>query len=84
MNQGFVVSDKTRHTVFSAVANGETDVATIAKRHRMIARAVERAARELGEAGLIVQGASGWRVTPAGEEIVRDLKKTGMLGGLVG
>lgn len=82
-NEGFVVSDRTRHIVFAAVVAGEADLDGIAKRHRVLGRAAARAATELAEAGLLAKAAGGWQVTEAGRETAEALKKAQRKGGLL-
>ncbi|MHB8585476.1 MAG: hypothetical protein ACYDDF_06520 [Thermoplasmatota archaeon] len=77
MDTGFVLSDKTRHLVLTAVAGGEGDLAQVAKRHHLVSRAVERAATELEGAGLVAKKGDVYAMTPLGENVLKDIKRTG-------
>jgi Mn-dependent DtxR family transcriptional regulator len=77
MDTGFVLSDKVRLVVLTAIGGGEQDLAQVAKRHHLVARAVERAATELADAKLVSRGNDGrWTVTESGNETLRAVKRT--------
>lgn len=73
MTAGFVVSDKIRIAVFSAISHGEGDLASIVKRHRLLRPAAERAARDLAHEGLVEAVGGKWKLTPKGLGVAREL-----------
>lgn len=75
MSEGFVVSDKVRTVLFSAIAKGEQDLGSIVKRHRLIPQAAERAVKELATEGLIAQKGRAWGLTEKGQDVARGLAK---------
>jgi len=45
MDEGFILSNKYRRSIFDELASGETDINRIAKKHRIIIQVAERVNR---------------------------------------
>lgn len=75
VNDAFVESDKFRRAVFTEIAAGETDIEFIAKKHRLVKPAAERAVNDLVEHGLVEKGDEGYALTAEGERFEADRKK---------
>ncbi len=66
-NDAFIEADKFRKAVFTSIVAGESDPERIAKKNRLIQRAVDRAVEDLEEHGLITGEGDGYALTEKGE-----------------
>jgi len=74
-----VVSDKNRQAVFVELASGEKDPVRIAKKHRLLAPAVERVLGEFEAEKLVRRDPSGYVLTEEGERVAADLRRQDLL-----
>lgn len=74
-DDAFVESHKFRRVVWQELVSGESDPERIAKRQRLVQRAVDQALEDLEEHGLIEQGDDGYELTDEGERFEVERKR---------
>lgn len=74
-NDAFVESDKFRRAVFTEIVAGESDPERIAKKHRLIQRAVDRALDDLVDHGLVEEDGDAYVLTDDGEKYAAERKR---------
>lgn len=75
VNDAFVESDKFRRAVFTEIAAGEGEADRIAKKHRLVKPAVDRAVQDLTEHGLVEEKGGRLQLTDDGRRFEADRKK---------
>lgn len=75
-HDAFIESDKFRRAVFAELAAGETEIARIAKKHHIVARAADRAAEDLAKHGLAKKMKDGhYELTEEGKGALAQAKR---------
>ncbi|MDY6985742.1 MAG: winged helix-turn-helix domain-containing protein [Candidatus Thermoplasmatota archaeon] len=79
MKEGFIVSNKVRKTIFSAVASGADSIEQIAKKERLMLAQAQRALKDLTDNELIEEKDGKLRLTEEGEKTLQTMKKERMI-----
>ncbi len=74
-DDAFVESHKFRRVVWQELTSGESDPEQIAKRQRLVQRAVDQALEDLEDHGLVEQTDDGYELTDEGESYEKDRKR---------
>lgn len=69
MDEGYILSNKFRATIFESVAKGETDIYTIAKRQHILLSISKRIAEDLVKKGYFEKKGNRYFLTKEGEKI---------------
>lgn len=75
MDEGFVVSDKTRKIILLEVVSGEEDLDRITKKRHLIPRMAERALSELIEGGYLEKRGGKVILTKMGEKAAEIIER---------
>ena len=75
MEEGFILSNKFRKAVFNELSFSEVDVETISKKHHIPMSAVEKAIKDLQDAGLVKEDRGRYSLTKEGERIAEKLRR---------
>ena len=73
MDEGFILSNKFRRTIFDGIISGETDIDRIAKKHRIIRNVAIKIADDLVSGGLLEKKGNKYILTKEGEKIAENL-----------
>ena len=73
MDEGFILSNKYRRTIFDGFASGETDIDRIAKKHRIVRIVAHRVVNEFVEGGILEKKGNKYVFTEKGEKLVQSL-----------
>jgi predicted transcriptional regulator len=71
-DDAFVDSHKFRRQVWQELVSGESDPERIAKKQRLMQRAVDKALDDLEEHGLVAENDNGYELTDEGEAYEAD------------
>ena len=74
MDEGFILSNKFRRTIFDGLASGETDIDRIAKKHRIIRNVARRVADDLIIEGILEKKGNRYILTKEGEKIAANIR----------
>ena len=69
MDEGYILSNKFRRTIFDGLASGETDIARIAKKHRIIINVARRIADDFINGGILEKKGNRYVLTKEGEKL---------------
>ena len=69
MDEGFILSNKYRRSIFDELASGETDINRIAKKHRIIIQVVERVANDFIKGDILEKKGNRYILTDKGEKL---------------
>ena len=73
MDEGYILSNKFRVAVFEGIATGETNINTIAKKHRIIPNVARKIAEDLVKTGYLEKKGNKYILTRDGEKIKSNL-----------
>jgi len=79
MKEGFVVSNRIRKAVFSAVAGGNNTIEEISKKERLLPAQTQKSLKELMDNGLIEEKDGKIQLTEEGSKTVQTMKKERMI-----
>ncbi len=74
MDEGYILSNKFRRTIFDGLASGETDIEVIAKKHRIIRNVAKRIAEDFINGGLLEKKGNRYILTKEGEKIAANIR----------
>ncbi len=74
MDEGFILSNKFRRTIFDGLASGETDIDRIAKKHRIIHNVVRKVADDFISGGILEKKGNKYILTKEGEKIAANIR----------
>jgi predicted transcriptional regulator len=74
MDEGFILSNKYRRTIFDGLASGETDIERIAKKHRIILVVARKVADDFINGGLLEKKGNRFVLTKEGEKIAANIR----------
>ena len=69
MDEGFILSNKYRRSIFDELASGETNINRIAKKHRIIIQVVERVANDFIKGDILEKKGNRYILTDKGEKL---------------
>ena len=69
MDEGYIISNKFRRTIFDGLASGETDIELIAKKHRIIVNVAKRIAEDFISGGILEKKGNRYILTKEGEKL---------------
>lgn len=69
MDEGYILSNKFRKSIFEGFASGETNVERIAKKNRIFPAIAKKITKELVINGLVEQKGDNYYLTKDGEKI---------------
>jgi predicted transcriptional regulator len=69
MDEGYILSNKFRVAVFEGFATGETNINTIAKKHRMIPNVARKIAEDLVKTGYLKKRDNKYMLTRDGKRV---------------
>jgi len=69
MDEGYILSNKFRVAVFEGFAAGETNINTIAKKHRIIPNVARKIAEDLVKTGYLEKKDNKYMLTRDGERV---------------
>ena len=74
MDEGYILSNKFRRTIFDGLASGETDINRIAKKHRIILNVAKRVADDFINGGILEKKGSKYILTKEGEKLAENIR----------
>jgi len=74
MDEGFILSNKFRRSIFDEIASGETDIYRIAKKHRIICKVAIRVADEFIKGGILEKKGKKYILTEGGEKLATNIR----------
>jgi predicted transcriptional regulator len=74
MDEGYILSNKFRRTIFDGLASGETDIEIIAKKHRIIRTVAKRIAEDFINGGLLEKKGNKYVLTKEGEKLAANIR----------
>jgi len=73
MDEGFILSNKYRRIIFESLANGETNIDRIAKKHRIILLVARKVANDFTTAGIIEKKDNRYLLTDEGKKLAEKI-----------
>ena len=74
MDEGFILSNKFRKSIFDELASGETDINRIAKKHRIIRKVVIRVADDFIKGGILEKKNGRYILTEEGKKLATNIR----------
>ena len=74
MDEGYILSNKFRRTVFDSLMTGETDINRIAKKHRIIRNVAIKIVDDFIKGGLLEKQGNKYILTKEGEKLAENIK----------
>jgi predicted transcriptional regulator len=74
MDEGFILSNKYRRSIFDELASGETDINRIAKKHRIIIQVAERVANDFIKGDILEKKGNRYILTDKGEKLAISIR----------
>ena len=74
MDEGFILSNKFRRTIFDGLASGETNIVRIAKKHRIIQNVAIKVANDFISGGILEKKGNRYILTKEGEKIAANIR----------
>ena len=74
MDEGYILSNKFRRVIFDGLASGETDIDTIAKKHRIVPNVAKKIINEFISGGIIEKKGLKYILTKEGEKLAENIK----------
>ena len=74
MDEGYILSNKFRRTIFDGLASGETDIERIAKKHRIIRNVAFRVADDFISGGILEKKGNKYILTKEGKKIAENMR----------
>lgn len=74
MDEGFILSNKYRKSIFNEIAEGETNIKRIAKKLRIVNRVVLNIAEEFIMQGILIKKEGKYYLTEDGKKLFKIIK----------
>jgi len=74
MDEGFILSNKYRRSIFDELASGETNINRIAKKHRIIIQVVERVTNDFIKGDILEKKGNRYILTDKGEKLAISIR----------
>ena len=74
MEEGFIISNKFRRTIFDGLASGETDINLIAKKHHIIPIVAKKVADDFISGGILEKKGNKYHLTEEGEKLAANIR----------
>jgi len=74
MDEGYILSNKFRRTIFDGIVSGETDIDRIAKKHRIIRNIARRVADDFISGGILEKKGNKYILTKEGEKLAENIR----------
>jgi predicted transcriptional regulator len=74
MDEGYILSNKYRRTIFDGLMSGETNIDRIAKKHRIIKNVALKIADDFIKGGILEKQGNRYILTKEGEKIAENIK----------
>jgi len=74
MEEGFILSNKFRRTIFDGLASGETDINLIAKKHHIIPIVAKKVADDFISGGILEKKGNKYSLTKEGEKLAATIR----------
>ena len=74
MDEGYILSNKFRRTIFDGFASGETDINIIIKKHRIIKNVANRIADDFIKGGILERKGNKYILTNEGEKLAKIIR----------
>ncbi len=74
MDEGYILSNKFRRTIFDGITSGETDIDRIAKKHRIIRNIARRVADDFISGGILEKKGNKYLLTKEGEKLAENIR----------
>lgn len=74
MEEGYILSNKFRRTIFDGLANGETSIKMIAKKNRIFPNIAQRVADDFIKGGILEKKGNGYVLTKEGEKLASTIR----------
>lgn len=74
MDEGFILSNKYRITIMEGLASGETDIYSIAKKHRIIPSVAKKIIDNFIQGELVKKNNNKYILTEKGKKIAENIK----------
>jgi len=75
MEEGFILANKFRRVIFDELISGESDIARIAKKNRIIPRVAQRIIDEFVSGGIVEKKGNAYIFTTEGKKLVATIGK---------
>jgi len=73
MDEGFILSNRFRKTIFEGFVSGETDINIIAKKHRIINSVANKVLKDFISNGIIEKKDNKYILTKKGKKIAENI-----------
>ena len=74
MDEGYILSNKFRRTIFDGLMSGETDIIRIAKKNRIIPNIAKRVADDFINGGILEKKGSKYILTKEGRKLAETIR----------
>ena len=74
MDEGYILSNKFRRTIFDGLASGETDINRIIKKHRIIPNVAKRVIDDFISGGILEKKGNRYYLTEEGEKLASTIR----------
>ena len=74
MDEGYILSNKFRRTIFDGLASGETNIDMIAKKHRIIPNVAKRVVDDFINGGILEKKGNRYVLTEEGEKLASTIR----------
>jgi len=74
MDEGFIISNKYRRSIFDELASGETDINRIAKKHRIIIKVAVRVVNDFINGEILEKKGNRYILTEEGEKLATRIR----------
>ena len=74
MDEGYILSNKFRRTIFDGLMSGERDIYRIAKKHRIIPNVAKRIADDFINGGILEKKGSKYILTKEGKKLADTIR----------
>ena len=74
MDEGYILSNKYRRTIFDGFASGEKDINMIAKKHRIIPSVAQRIVDDFINGGILEKKGNLYVLTKEGEKLAYTIR----------
>jgi len=74
MDEGFILSNKYRRSIFDELASGENDINRIAKKHRIILQVALRVVNDFIKGDILEKKGNRYILTDKGEKLATSIR----------
>jgi predicted transcriptional regulator len=74
MDEGYILSNKFRRTIFDALASGETNINMISKKYRIIPNITKKVIDDFISGGILERNGSKYVLTKEGEKLANNIR----------